>query len=297
MLKQTYVLDVTTLKAALIGLTFGVVGIGLVSTANLQYFVRHPGLQSTLRSLSGFLVVTGMIAYLWHVFGKKVFLKEIMAEVRLSENVRQAGILQAGMDYLKDIEWEEMLPKTKELDLLICYGHSWRHANTKALHELAKHSCQVRIVLPNPDDPLLMSHLASQFQRGDADELKKEIIYARKAFDDIFGSSKVNYHVWYLREHPHFSYYRMDDVAVISVDGHQCPHENPPFVEVASHGPLYKFFAADFKFLISGNEERGIESPAILAESTPSLAHGAHSNVGPGSDTQSMPAKRMECLR
>jgi hypothetical protein len=256
---------IATLWAVLFSIGVAAVGIGLLFlAAKVSFFIDHPGTQSVVRSLAGLLVVSVAIAFLWQLHGKRAFLTEILAKARLSEDVRRAGVSALGMNYLKDFNWEEMFKRANKLDIFFAYGASWRRHTIEQLRELARRGgCRVRIVMPDPYDETLVKGLAAQFGQK-PDTLKSRILEAKDEFDKIFGKAPgVEYGVWYLGEHPAFTYYRLDDVAVVTFYSHLREYEKTPVLKVDSGAEFYEFLHKEFRFLVVGDPSKKPPVPPL----------------------------------
>jgi hypothetical protein len=254
--------QLATLWAVLIALLIAGAGIGLLFLAALwQVLIDHPGTQSVVRSFAGFLIASVAIAFLWQFHGKRAFLNEIMTQARLSEDIRRAGVVGVGMDYLGDVKWYEMFRSVKELDIVFAYGSTWRRHNLNQLRDLAsKRDSRVRVVLPNPDNEALVACMAAQFGLEPI-ALRTRILDAKREFDLTFGNSEGEYGVWFLNDHPAFSYYRLDDQSVVTFYSNRRPYEKPPFLKVENGGLFDEFFREEFRFLLFGNLDKNQRPP------------------------------------
>jgi hypothetical protein len=232
-------------------LTIALVGFGFLwMAANLEFFCYHKGLQSISHSLAGFLITSVAIGLVLQLYGKRAFLKDILGQTQLSEDVRAAGLLRIGMDYVREVDWENMFKTVKKLDIFFAYGRSWRRDNGEHLASAAKRGgLQVRVVLPNPDKGEVVSQLAVQFNQK-PDHLRAYIQEAKIDFDEKFECLGSRYSISYFDEHPAFSYYRFDNIAVVAFYSNRRPYKKPPILQLESAGTLYKFFKDEFDYIL-----------------------------------------------
>jgi hypothetical protein len=259
--------QLTTLWALLIAL--GIVTFGIVLlfvAASVPFFVTHGGCQSVLRSIGSLAIASVGISFLFQVLGKRAFLREILDQVRLGEDLRRAAIVGCGMDYLGDINWEEMFRGATELDICFVYGHSWRQHNLLRLRTLARRKgATVRVIMPNPDNSAVVSSLASVFGTQ-SEDVRNNIWGAKKQLDEIFGSAEaITYDVWYLNQHPEYTYYRVGHAAVVLFHTAKNPYDPPPVLKIDSAGTFYKFFAEEFRFFLEGSRDGKYPPPTTKA--------------------------------
>jgi hypothetical protein len=130
--------------------------------------VGHAGYQksATLLEESGAaLFISGILAVLWELAGKRAFADEILAKANMSRDLAEAGIEVATYSFKdKRIDWENLFKSTCRLDIFIAYGHTWRNTQSEHINKLLSDpDAKLRIILPDPEDEELVKSLSLRF--------------------------------------------------------------------------------------------------------------------------------------
>jgi hypothetical protein len=247
--------------AALVGV---ILGIGLLYLSGLPgIWIGREAWQSVIRDLGSLFVVTVAIGILWELWGQRALLDEVLAKVRLSEQIRAAGIVGITSDFF-GLDWGVLLGTTKQLDIFFIRGQTWRHVYVNHLVELAsKQQSGIRVILPDPEDDVSVREMANRFEISPI-ELKRQICEAKEFFENLTlkGCSpggKVN--LYFRRGTLQFSYYIMDNVAVVSLYPHlfrtTIPTGNPVPTLVASKGGwMFDWLQHEFDKMVEGADGR-----------------------------------------
>jgi len=223
-------------------------GIALLAIANILN--SHPNYQAILRALGGLFVATITLKTLWDLFAKRSFLAELMAMTQLAEDVRIAGILHVTSDFYRGFDWPGTFAKVHQFDLLFAYGRTWRGMNRVDLQRFAeKKQAKVRILLPNPNSPEVITELARRFSTT-AETVQKEILEASRDFRKIFEKTS-QFGLWYLPLAPVYGWYRFDQLAVVTFYKHGQERTNVPTFIVEQGGTVFDFMMSEFENLIA----------------------------------------------
>jgi hypothetical protein len=66
--------------------------------------------------------------------------------------------------YLEVTDWKEQFAKSERLDLFRSYGRTWKNIYTTEIQRFAsRHGVRIRVIHPNPEDPVAMEELARRF--------------------------------------------------------------------------------------------------------------------------------------
>jgi hypothetical protein len=232
----------------------------------LLYFSKDPYIPPTLDlvlpvvgELGSILVATGIVAFLWELYAKRSFFEEIMAKIRLAEQVQNAGLVTITAGSYREIDWPGLFKNVKELDMCFAYARTWRHINTLYLQDLAlKSDANVRVIVPDPENADVMRELSRRFETT-PDELKNRVNEAISEFNSIFRDCKARYSLWYLMTTPLFSFYRFDDTTIIALHKHGKNRGQIPVFQVNRGGDLYKFAENELNTIL--DEKNGLARP------------------------------------
>jgi len=248
----------TNLRTIIIAILVFGLGLALLYAAD-NWIISSPSFQTVVRNLGGLLIATVTVTILWELAAKRAFVSELMATARLAEDVRSAGISKIPGDFLKEIDWAEWLGKVHKLDILFVYGRTWRGMHDHELRALAaRKGARVRIVLPDPEDEIIVSELA---RRNDTkpEIVRQEITQAAADFISIFTKTPraaADFSLWYLSMCPTFSFFRLDRTAVIALYKHSKGRDYTPHFVVQDGGKIYSFIRQEFDAIIS--EDKGL---------------------------------------
>jgi hypothetical protein len=239
----------TSLRTLVVALSALLTGVFLLFISETwQWLQSVPPVQAVVRDLGALLVSTVTIATLWELAAKRAFLAELMAQARLAEEIRSAGIVTVTTDFQRGIDWKKMFKTVKKLDIFFSYGRTWRGTNLAELNELAQRpGTRVRVVLPDPYNDELMKELGRRFRKA-PDEVSKLILEASDDFQNIFKDS--DFSLWFLSESPAFSFYRFDHQAILALFKHGKRGGSLPTFIVEKGGTVYDFIRREFDAFI-----------------------------------------------
>src|SRR2546426_4509069 len=151
----------TNLRTVLAAVGLAVSGLILLWISASFQWNNNTAAQSVVRDVGSFLSASAVLTFLWEFWGRRAFLDEVLAKVQLSDDVRSAGILKIVPSFHTGIDWQTYFPRARELDILFAYGRTWRATHLEELQHVAqKKGSRIRVVLPDPDDPLTVGELA-----------------------------------------------------------------------------------------------------------------------------------------
>jgi hypothetical protein len=170
---------------------------------------------------------------------------------------RQAELLEKADDFGDHGTWLELLAGTKvEFDVLGIALSSWLRTEgfTDVLRAKAEAGCEVRILLPHSDGPMV-EHLARHvFEPVDRDKTVAAIRSAETAFLRLDSSHPTIQLRRLRRGLIHYNLTRTDSSAVVIPYLHSMAPANSPAVRCTSTSPLYTRLKKDFEALWSLGE-------------------------------------------
>jgi hypothetical protein len=258
------VIERTTLRTVIAAMAGTLVGVSLLYLSGLpRIWTGREALQSVVRDLGAVFVGTVAVATLWELWGKRALLDEVLAKVQLAEQIRAAGLVGVTSDFYT-LDWGALLSTTRQLDIFFVRGRTWRRVCQTSLVELAarEHS-KIRVVLPDPEDDISICSMADLFETT-PDELKRQIKEAREFFESLaprHGSLGGRVNLWLRRGTPNFTFYILDNVAIIALYAHTSksfgPIANPvPTLVVSREGWIFEFLRNEFDRMVRETDGR-----------------------------------------
>lgn len=239
----------TSLRTIIISLLTIILGLFLLLISNsLPFLQANPPFQSVIRDLGSLLVSTVTIAILWELAAKRAFLSELMTQVKIAEEIREAGLIRIFAEPQK-VNWDEMFSRAKNLDIFFMYGSTWRSNNFRNLERLASSKgARIRVILPDPTNQKLMEELSARVHKT-PERLKERIDEAANEFKKMFRKS--DFSLWYSTESPLYSCYRFDKNFVLTIYHHgPIKHKEVPTFVVEEGGKIYNFLHQEFEFFL-----------------------------------------------
>ena len=243
-----------------------IVGLGLLMTVNEWDWLRdkHQNVAAFVRELSALFIVTVAVTLVWELAVKRAFVEELLSkarealtsvieETRVTEELRAAGLKVFTNDFWNAIHWLVLFKDTNTLDLFFAYARSWVGAYTPQLQELARRQgVRIRVVLPNPENPELMTELGRRFRKP-PDEVRTDIVDTVKDLMSIFvdpfvpqaGLSAPNFSLYFCHTPPVFTFYRFDQMAVLALYKHRSGKGGIPVFVAEKGGSVFDFIVQE----------------------------------------------------
>jgi hypothetical protein len=165
---------------------------------------------------------------------------------RLAADIRTAGLLRIGSTYLTEFEWRELFGEVREVDIFVAYGQTWLHLHARELAGVAARAdATIRVFLADPDDAQTMAVLAERFATTPSD-LRTRVESTRRDYESLRRPGGADIRVYYWPGDRLFSFYRLDDTAVVGFYSHTRSRAAavPVFV-CGEQGELYQFVLAE----------------------------------------------------
>lgn len=215
-------------------------------------------LKSVIANLGGVVIASVAIAFLWELFSKRALLDELLEKTKLAEEVRGGGLIGITLNPLRGPDFPTLIRQAQRLDIFVIYANTWRANFESELRVLAKKpGARVRLLVPDVEDPELMTQLARRLGAPDGPTMRQKIEVAISEFGGIFDrakNDKLDYSVWLHRQTPVFSFYRFENVAVFTTYKHSNGRGDAPTFIAMRGGSLYKFIEEDVDALVKGSE-------------------------------------------
>jgi len=241
------------LRMVVAALGLAVSGLILLWISASFQWNNNTAAQSVVRDVGSFLSASAVLTFLWEFWGRRAFLDEVLAKVQLSDDIRSAGLQKIVPSFHTGINWQSYFPKVKELDILFAYGRTWRATHLEELQRLArKKGARIRVVLPDPDDPLTVGELARRFEYTTS-ELAKYVRDAVETFKELrtlAGRDGAEIDLWFFQGTQQFSYYRFDTIAIVALYTHRRARDPVPAIICEEGGSLFEFVRQDFDALV-----------------------------------------------
>ncbi|MDB5937301.1 MAG: hypothetical protein JWQ01_4645 [Massilia sp.] len=263
MAKESVWRQVTTLRTVLAALVLAAMGVWLLYCTSDNppgsWFALHPGHQAVVREVGALLITTVALYLVWELVAKRSFVRELRAEIELPIDLEKAGVTGIAVsDFGRGLDWQKSLDECSRLDMWVSYASTWRNSNRDALQALAsRNGAAVRVFLPDPDDAIVVSELASRYAMSTA-ELEGRVREGAKDFEAIFRGKRASFQLWYLATAPVFSFYRFDNHAYMSFYKHRRAREYaPPTIVITKSGTLWEFLRLEIEAFTTGANPLG----------------------------------------
>ena len=246
------------LSATLVGGLLVIVGVVLISLSQLIPQTTAEVVHAIVLEMGTAMFGIGLLAVAWDLAAKRAFLHEVLDATKMSATLEQAGIQTIAADYLHDIDWKELLRNSDRLDLFFAYAHTWRNNLAPELEAFGRQKKKkIRVVLPNPNDPRVLTELAHRFNYDQA-EVERKIKESAQFFLDLAAATPKGASVAcrYTSACPLLSMYVFDNQAVLTVYSHQKKRVWVPTFLLLKGKSMYTFLEAEFECLY----EQGISS-------------------------------------
>lgn len=222
------------------------------ATANDWLASRTPAKELTAQ-LGSLLVVTGGLAILWDLKGRRDLVDEVLAKAELRSDVATTGLKRASMDW-RMVEWKNLIKSSREIDVFIAYGSTWLSTHSTELEAFAAdRRNQLRYFLPDPDDESTMEMLAARFQYT-PEILVSKVSEAARSVAQISRGGEADVRIWYRTGVPTFTCYRFDDTVVVTLYSHKLGRGMIPTL-VLDRGTFADFFREEFSAVHSQSRE------------------------------------------
>ncbi|WP_431921115.1 hypothetical protein [Nonomuraea jabiensis] len=169
----------------------------------------------------------------------------------LLADVRAAGLTRIGTTYLTDMQWSALFAGVRELDIYMAYGQTWTRMHARDLARVAaRPGARIRVVLADPEDERTVAVLADRFDLTVA-ELQRRIADTRAEYAAMRSQTGATIEIFYRRGDRMFSFYRLDDTAVLGFYSHaRSRAASVPVFVCERPGELYDFIVEEWQAII-----------------------------------------------
>lgn len=249
--------EITNLRTYIASGCIFLIGAGLLIAAEkFTYGDGYLWMKSVVSNLGGLLVASVAIAMLWELFSKRSFLDELLEKTGLAEDLRNVGITGISLNPVRGPDFPTLIKSSERLDIFVCYANTWRANFEKDLKTLAaKKNCRIRLIIPNPENQIIMEDLAKRFNATDAAAIKSRIVDAIEEYKSLFASvnnETLNFSIWVHNKTPLTSFYRFDRNAVITLYKHAGGRGETPTLIAERGGGLYSFIENEVDAMVKG---------------------------------------------
>ncbi|ROO63083.1 hypothetical protein EDC02_5096 [Micromonospora sp. Llam0] len=167
-------------------------------------------------------------------------------DAKLAADIAGAGLLRVGTNYLNELEWEQLFAGVRQLDIFVAYGQTWRNLHARHLHDLAaRPGSKIRVFLPDPADDTTIATLADRFAIT-VEEMRRRIEATRADYELLRRPDGADVEILYRPGDRLYSFYRLDDTAVLGLYSHSRNRmPSIPVLVCRAPGSLYQFIMDD----------------------------------------------------
>lgn len=208
--------------------------------------IDWPQWRDLLSQLGGVMVATGTVTFAWELWGRRDFTHEVMDIAGLSTALSQSGITQITASYLERDMWTTLFRGSRNIDILIAYGATWRNSYRDLLEQAARDAQRIRVFLPDPDHEQTMSVLAARFDI-DPKQLSHKVREAIKDFHALKTEGGANITVYLHDSETTFSCYLFDQRGVLTLYSNRRERSAVVPTFVVDGGTLHDFLHSNVK--------------------------------------------------
>lgn len=235
----------TTYKTTLIAAGIAAVGLFLLWVSGWAVLSDHDSTRSLVNELGGLLITTGGLAVLWDLRGKRDLMQEVLAKVKISSDVQSSGITQVTMNWL-EIPWDALFASSRQIDVFISYGTSWRNVHWPKLQAFAaKSGNSFRLYLPDPNDEATMAVLAKRYAFT-VEKIKSNVEEMAREIASLSTPQSADIRIYYRAGDPTYTCYRFDDQILVTLYSNKRERGDVPALLVRG-GTFHEFFTKDFE--------------------------------------------------
>lgn len=260
---QRFLRERTTLRTWFIAVLVAALGMSLLLFAEMQGIWNGlESIQSVVRDIGSLMLASVAVTLLLELGAKRAFLDELLARVRLSKDIEQAGIAAVNPSFYSEIDWQTLFSTVHELDIFLVHGRTWRKEHGERLLCAAKRGVRIRVVLPDPYDDVILAEIARRTNHS-TQAIQERILQAKDEFSHLHTQG-AHITVWFLPLVPLFSFYRFDQKMILALYSHRREQKlgriHVPAFLLEEHGALFQFVQADFEAMVDGHN--GLARPA-----------------------------------
>jgi hypothetical protein len=245
-----------TRRIQLVSLLLVIIGLVLMFASSPVHAAGYLKFATLLEESGAAVFISGVLAALWELAGKRAFADEILAKANMSRDLADAGIDVVTHSFQDHrISWEQLFKNACRLDIFIAYGHTWRNTQLERIDKLlSNNDAKLRVILPDPEDDEVVKTLSVRFEM-EPNEVKTAIADAKEFFEHRKKRSKGTVEIYFTRVLPMFSFYRFNNKVVFALYNHRLGRLPVPSFVCDEEGFLFQYFTDEFEG-IRGDEKR-----------------------------------------
>jgi hypothetical protein len=249
-----------TARTSLIGALVVITGGLMLWLSGAEKWVgRDTGLSTLLNQLGGLLIVTGGVSLLWELRTRREFADELFAKARLGSDVQQSGLERVSMQWLEEVAWTDLFKATRDVEIFLSYGRTWRSNNAARLDEFVKRKgTKLSIYLPDPGNDHVMHTLALRYD-ATPEKIAAEIKESARGFAALALQGKCNVRVYYRDGDPSFACYKFNTKTVVTLYSHKRRRGDVPTF-VLGPGSLRDYFDKELEAIRTQSQEQSLAS-------------------------------------
>jgi hypothetical protein len=244
----------------LIGLL--VLGVGLMVVGERTSDANHPVWRALLLGWGALFIATATVSLFWELWGRRAFSQEVLAAAGVAADARHAGLRAINDEYLRVADWPDLFHNAQEIDLFASWGSTWRKAHEAQWHDWIKQqSVRLRVLLPQPADAALLTHLARRFEKTEEyvrGKIEETASFYRGLQQD--GGDGATIEIRHLVRAPVWAYYRLGGTIVTTLyPASLASAPTVPAMVFDSRGSTGQFFVKQFEacWAEAAREENG----------------------------------------
>lgn len=247
-----------TLHNRVVAIFIGIIGFALIAAATRVEEAKYHKISIVMEESGAALFISGVLAVLWELGGKRRFADEILAKANMSRDLSEAGIDVVAFFKDKRIDWEQLFKNASRLDIFVSYAHSWRNTYSERIDQLlTDKDAKMRVILPDPDNEEVLKALGSRFDLQPA-VVRQEITEAMRFFESRKkkASCKGIVEIYLTQLIPLFTFYRFNGKGVFSIYNHSKEQIPVPAFVCNKDGFLFEFLSKELNGILDSQRTK-----------------------------------------
>lgn len=238
---------ILSLGAILVGVLL-LVASGEVTGARKVLF-QHVG---------SFVIASVAMALIFEFWQLRSLLNDLYEQAGITEKIQRAGISSVSVLFQDGVDWDRLFRESRRLGIVFAYGSTWRNTHQHRLREFLRAAdAELDVVLPDPQNDIIMAEMALRFGEIPPDELRGRIQDATRFFIELDHQFAGTVRVFYVNRSLTHSFYRFDTKAVLA-SYRMRPGRGPVVTVVVDNGgELYEWIKDEWYGIVRDGIDDG----------------------------------------
>jgi len=145
--------------------------------------VETEWLSTLLLNVGAFVLASVVLALFFERWQLRSLLDDLYDEAQITDQLRRSGITGFSATYYDSVPWGRLFQESSKVNVVFAYSSTWRNSHRLQLKDfLLRQDSHLEVVLPNPENEIVVRGLALRFGHMEPEDLQARIIEARDFF-------------------------------------------------------------------------------------------------------------------